>query len=42
MSPSNSASEKIESTLATNDCFWFRSSATWTRKARHGTKIPEQ
>jgi len=29
-------------TLTTNDIVLFRSPATWTPKARHGTKIYEQ
>ena len=33
---------KRERTSTTNDVAWFRSLATWTRKARHGTKIYEQ
>jgi len=27
--------------LATSNSFWFRSPATWMRKARHGTKVLE-
>jgi len=39
--PSKARANKVERTLATNDSFWFRSPATWMRKARRGTKILE-
>jgi len=41
MSPSKARANEVERKLATNDSFWFRSPATWRRKARHGTKILE-
>jgi len=42
MSPRKERANKIERTPATNDVVLIRSPATWTRKARHGTKIYEQ
>jgi len=41
MSPSKARANEVEKTLATNDIVLFRSPATWTRKARHGTKVFE-
>jgi len=41
VSPSKSRANEVERTPITDDSFWFRSPATWTRKARHGTKICE-
>jgi len=42
MSPSKVRANEVEKMLATNDIVLFRSPATWTRKARNGTKIYEQ
>jgi len=42
MSPSKARANEVERTLATKDIVLFRSPATGTRKARHGTKIYEQ
>jgi len=41
MSPSKARANEVERTPA-NEIVLFRSHATWTRKARHGTKIYEQ
>jgi len=42
MSPCKSRANEVVRTPTTNDIVLFRSPATWTRKARHGTKIYEQ
>jgi len=42
MSPSKAQANEVEKTPATIDIVLFRSPATWTRKAWHGTKIYEQ
>jgi len=41
MSQSKLQANKVERTPTTNDTVWFRSPATWTWKARHGTKLYE-
>jgi len=42
MSPHKAQANEVERTPTTNDIALFRSPATWTLKARHGTKIYEQ
>jgi len=42
MSLSKARANDVERTPTTNDFVLFRSLATWTRKARHGTKMYEQ
>jgi len=42
MSPSKVRVTEVERTPTTNDIVLFRSPATWTRKARHGTILYEQ
>jgi len=42
MSPSKARANEVVRGPATNDIVLFRSPATLTRKARHGTKIYEQ
>jgi len=42
MSPSKARANEVVRTPTTNDIVLFRSLATWTRKARHRTKIYEQ
>jgi len=42
MTPSQARANEVVRTLITNDIVIFRSPATSTRKARHGTKINEQ
>jgi len=42
MSPSKARANQDVRTPTTNDIVLFRSLATWTRKARYGTKIYEQ
>jgi len=41
MSPSKARANEVERTPTTYDIVSFWSPATWTRKARHGTKIYE-
>jgi len=42
MTLSKARANEVERTPTTNDIALFRSPATWTGKARHGTKIYEQ
>jgi len=42
MSPSKARANEVERTPTTSDIVLFRSPATSTREARHGTKIYEQ
>jgi len=42
MSPSKAQANEVVRTPTTNDIVVFRSPATWTRKARYGTKMYEQ
>jgi len=42
MIPSKARANEVARTPTTNDIVLFRSPATWTRKARHRTKICEQ
>jgi len=42
MSPNKARANEVERTPTTNDIVLFWSPATWTRKARCGTKIYEQ
>jgi len=42
MNPSKASANEVERTPTTIDIILFRALATWTRKARHGTKIYEQ
>jgi len=42
MCPSKARANEVVRTPTTNDIVLFRSSVTWTRKARHWTKIYEQ
>jgi len=42
MRQSKARANEVERTATTNDIVLFRSPATWTRKARHGTKMYEQ
>jgi len=42
MSLNKAQANKVERTPTTNDIILSRSPTTWTRKARHGTKIYEQ
>jgi len=39
MSPSKARANEVVRTPIANDIVLFRSPATWTWKARHGTKI---
>jgi len=42
MSPHKARANEVVRAPTTNDILLFRSPATWTRKARHRTKIYEQ
>jgi len=42
MSPSKARANEVERTFITISIVLFKSPATWTWKARHGTKIYEQ
>jgi len=42
MGLSKARANEVERTPTTNDIVLFRSPATWTRKARRGTKIHDQ
>jgi len=42
MSPSKARAHEVERMPTTNNIVLFRSPVTWTRKARHETKIYEQ
>ena len=42
LGPSKARANEVERTPTLNDIVLFRSPATWTRKAMHGTKIYEE